>query len=374
MAKCPNCEAQIAWDAERCPKCPAIFSGDGAWSPLPETIDERRALQQRLPGFANPLAKSPDGLPFAGWWPLLGGALVGVVLRLVFSGKAGGAFAPMMMSFIYLAPVLVGATTVYLAERQHRRSWWYYFWAPFLATLLFVLGTMAILIEGLVCAVVIFPLFTAIGTAGGVAMGIVCRITNWPRQTIYSLAVLPFVLGGLEGNLATPTSFGAVERTVLIHAAPETVWRHLMEARDIRPGEVAHAWIFRIGVPLPLAGVVEATPEGPVRKMRMGKDVHYDQVFAELRENRYVRWTYRLYPDSFPPYALDDHVLVGGYYFDVKDTSYTLAPVPGGTALTVRMGYRVTTQFNWYTEPLARLLLGNFEDVVLEFYRRRSER
>ena len=105
----------------------------------------------------------------------------------------------------------------------------------------------------------------------------------------------------------------------------------------------------------------------------MGKDVHFDQVFAETLENRFLRWTYRLYPDSFPPYALDDHVVVGGYYFDVKDTSYTLTSTGGGTELKISMGYRVTTQCNWYAEPLARYLLANFEKVVLDLYRGRSE-
>jgi hypothetical protein len=181
------------------------------------------------------------------------------------------------------------------------------------------------------------------------------------------------VLGGLEGNVITPSRFGNVERTVMIRAAPEAVWRQILNASDIKPEEMQHAWIFRIGVPLPLAGVVEPSPNGVVRKIRMGKDVHFDQVFTESREYRYVHWTYRLYPDSFPPYALDDHVVVGGYYFDVKDTSYTLTPTGDSTELRINMGYRVTTQFNWYAEPLARYLLGNFEEVVLDFYRRRSE-
>jgi hypothetical protein len=204
-------------------------------------------------------------------------------------------------------------------------------------------------------------------------MGIVCRVTNWPRQTLYSFALLPLMLGGLEGGVVTPSRFGSVERIVLIRAAPEVVWREIMDARDIQPGELKHAWIFRIGVPLPLAGVVEQASSGPVRKITMGKDVHFDQVFTDWQENRYVRWTYRLYPDSFPPYALDDHVVVGGYYFDVNDTSYALTPIGDGTELRIRMRYRVTTQFNWYAEPWAQFLLGNFEEVVLDFYRRRSE-
>lgn len=315
----------------------------------------------------------PNQLPFARRWPVLVGVLVGIALRLVFSGKPGGAYAAMMASFIYLCPALVGAVTVYLAERKHRRSWTYYIWASFFANVFFVLGTLLIMVEGLICAVVIVPIFSVIGIVGGLVMGFVCRVTKWPKHTLYSFAVLPLVLGGFESNVATPSQIGKVERTVLIQATPETVWRQIMDARNIRPDEMDNAWIFRIGVPLPLAGVMQKTPSGLVRKITMGKDVHFDQVFTAWQENRYVDWTYRLDKDSFPPYALDDHVMVGGYYFDIHDTSYVLTPRGNSTELRISMGYRVTTQFNWYAEPLAEYLLSDFEKVVLNFYRQRSE-
>ena len=32
----------------------------------------------------------------------------------------------------------------------------------------------------------------------------------------------------------------------------------------------------------------------------------------------------RTWPDSFPPHALDDHVMLGGHYFDVDSTAYRL--------------------------------------------------
>jgi hypothetical protein len=372
VAKCPNCEAVVRWDDPRCENCDAIFAGPQSWRPIPDTPEEAAQIAGLYP--TSTMADEPSSqLPFAVWCPVVAGALIGIVLRLVFTGKPGGAYAAMMVSFIYLCPVLVGAATVYLAERKERRSWWYCIWAPFFANVLFVLGTLIIMVEGLICAVVIVPIFAAVGVVGGLIMGIVCRITRWARHALYSLAVLPLVFGGLEGNVATPNRTGSVERAIAIQAAPQVVWRQIMDARAITPEEMGHAWIFRIGVPLPLAGVVEQSPSGPVRKITMGKDVHFDHVFTAWEENRRVHWTYRLYKDSFPPYALDDHVVVGGYYFDVNDTSYELTPSAEGTQLRIRMGYRVTTQFNWYAEPLARSLLGNFEEVVLNFYRRRSE-
>lgn len=312
-------------------------------------------------------------MPFRFWWPLLAGAFAGIVLRLVFSGKAGDSYAAMMGTFVYLSPLLVGVVTVYVAERAERRSWGYYFLAPFVANCLYVLGTLAIFIEGLICAAVIIPLFALLGALGGLIMGAICRLTGWPGKTVYGFMVLPLVLGGLETNLPLPERISTVERSVMINAAPEIVWRKINTVSDIKPEEVDSAWAYRIGVPLPVSGVTENTPDGPVRKIKMGKGIHFDQVFVDWRENRYVSWRYRFYEDSFPPNALDDHVMIGGHYFDLEETSYRLEPKDGGTELTINMRYRVSTQFNWYADAVAKLLFGDFEETILDFYRRRSE-
>lgn len=324
-------------------------------------------------GGGEPAASTSVKLPFSNWWPLLAGALGGIVLRLLYFGGPGDPYVAMMGSFIYLAPIVVAVVTVYVAERTGRRSWAYYFVAPVIANALFVIGTLVTLIEGLICAVIILPLFCTLGGIGGLVMGTICRATNWPKQTLYTIAALPIVLGALETSVPLPQRESAVERSILINAPPAEIWRQIHYARDIKPEEVGGAWLYRIGVPVPRAGVTEETSSGLVRRVTMAKNIHFDQVLAEREENRYVRWTYRFDKDSFPPYALDEHVVVGGHYFDIKDTSYTLTPSGNQTELTVRMHYRVSTQFNWYAEPVAQFLLGNLEEINLEYYRRRSE-
>lgn len=276
-------------------------------------------------------------------------------------------------AFIYVAPVLVGAVTVFLAETKKRRDWKYYVWAPFIANILFVTGTLLVLIEGSICAILIAPVFALLGIVGGLIMGAVCRITKWPKQTLLAIGALPFVLAPIEEGIPLPARVSSVERTILVNAPPHAIWRQIMNAEAIRPEELESAWIFRIGVPLPLAGTTQSSPIGATRRVTMGKQVYFDEVISEASENRYVRWTYRFYKDSFPPQALDDHVVIGGHYFDVVDTSYALQPSGDGTAVTVRVSYRVSTRFNWYAEPVAQFLLGNMAETNLVFYRQRSE-
>jgi uncharacterized protein YndB with AHSA1/START domain len=315
----------------------------------------------------------PLRLPFWGLYAIAIGALFGLGMRMLFSGDPGGPYAAMMASFIFYAPFAVGALTTYLNERRARSSKTFHAVAGALANMLFVFGTFAMLIEGLICVIVILPMFCVIGAFGGYIMAEICHRKNWPKQALCSFAVLPLVFGGVEQHVETPSRWDAVERSIHIDAPPEAIWRHIHHADAIRPDEVAHGWVFRIGVPLPEAGIIESTPEGLVRRIRMGRNVHFDQVVVASEEARRIVFRYRLYDDSFPPYALDDHVVVGGYYFDIPDTEYRLEPEGEGTRLTIRMGYRVTTMFNWYAEPIARLFLGNLGQTLLDFYRVRSE-
>ncbi|HEU5135999.1 MAG TPA: hypothetical protein VFU13_12690 [Steroidobacteraceae bacterium] len=315
-----------------------------------------------------------DRLPYRGWWPFAGGALIGLTLRLIFRGDPGDAYTAMMGSFILGSPVLVAVITVYIAELQARRSWSYYFVAPALANVLYVLGTLLILIEGWVCAIIILPLFCLVGGIAGLAMGAICRATHWPRRAVVGcVAMLPLLTGGLEQRLALPARERVAEREIMVAADAARVWRELVDVHQIAPAELDDAWLYRIGVPLPVAGAAETRDGAHLRHMTMGKGIRFDQVATEWRENEQVTWRNLFSADSFPAGALDDHVRIGGHYFDVRETQYGLREIGGQTRLRIRMSYRVSTRFNWYAGPVADLLVGNFAEVALRFYARRAE-
>jgi hypothetical protein len=312
-------------------------------------------------------------LPFSRWWPLALGALAGVMLRLLFAGAPGSTFSAMSGAFIYLSPFFVGAATVYVAERIERRSWSYYVRASVAANVIYIFGTLLILIEGMICAVLIIPVFSVMGVLGGLTMGLVCRLTNWPKQTLSCLAVLPLAIALAEQHVPLDDRVSVVEHEILVQAEPSRVWQSLLNTPQVSTANYTPAWLHHIGVPLPLSGTMRQTAQGPVRRVTMGKQIYFDELIAEQQEHRYLRWVYRFYPDSFPAYALDEHVVVGGHYFDFQDTAYTITPTPTGTLLKVRMQYRVSTRFNWYAEPLAKWLIGDLARSNLDHYRRRSE-
>jgi len=181
--------------------------------------------------------------------PLACGALVGIAMRLLYSGKPGYPYHAMVRSFFLLVPLVVGAVAVYVAERARHRGWRNDFWIGASANALFVLGCLLITIEGLICAVLAVPLFFLLGGLAGLAMGAVCRWTRWPRQAMYGFAALPLLFGGVEQYLPVPRAVDSIERSCVVSASREAIWRQLTVAENIRPSEIGSAWMYRIGSP-----------------------------------------------------------------------------------------------------------------------------
>jgi hypothetical protein len=335
------------------------------------TVDD---VGQAIDPIETPPVVKKSTLPFSNWWPLAAGVIAGTLLRLIFSGAAGGAWSAMSWPFISFAPFAVSAVTIYIAKRDSKRTWMGYFALGAFANMFFVIGTMLIMIEGLICSIIIVPLFMLYGGIAGLIMGAICKWTDWPKSSTYGFVALPVVLALVMPVSENKPLIDSIERTVIIQSRAENVWSHLMNAEHIKPNEVERGWLYRIGVPLPEAGVTQQSGNELVRKVTMGKAIHFEQRSSEWRKNEFVHWTYRFAADSFPPHALDDHVQIGGHYFDIIDTKYTLQPQGNDTTqLKIQMTYRVSTDFDWYANSVAQLLIGNFGDVILDFYRARAE-
>src|SRR5260221_260286 len=105
--------------------------------------------------------------------------------------------------------------------------------------------------------------------------------------------------GNADGDLIAAAFFWGVRGSLCLDAAPSEGWRRILNVPDIKPQEIERAWMFRIGVPLTKSGTLDESSGERIRRVTMGKNIHFDEVVTDWAENRYLRWTYRYYPDSF---------------------------------------------------------------------------
>ncbi|MFC5569424.1 SRPBCC family protein [Lysobacter yangpyeongensis] len=307
------------------------------------------------------------------------GAVYGLLMRLAFGlplfaagGRSNAASEAMMWSFVCLVPFLIGSLTVHFSGGR-RRTLGYALVAPWLPVLAFVGGTALLMIEGSICIAMALPLFLVVSSLGGVVMWAVLKLYRPSASAMSLLLVLPLLLGLWEREQPLQDRVQSTDASVQIDAAPEVIWKLINDAQAIRPSEMSQGLAYRIGVPYPESARTVATPQGRVRKLRWDKGVRFDEPIEAWQENRYIRWRYSFLPGAIPPEALDEHVVIGGKYFDLVDTSYRLTPVGSATRLDIRVTYRVSTNFNWYANAWGRLLVDDAARTILQFYKRRAE-
>ena len=315
-------------------------------------------------------------------WLVLIGACYGLVMRLLFglgfvpfyyshhtdSSPAG----PMLASFAMLVPAIIGAMTYYYTS-EDKRTFVGGLFAGYIPTILFVVGTGLLLIEGSICIAMALPLFLIMSSVGGFLMWAVLKIKTPSGTTVNSMLFLPLLLAPIESNVGLPNYHGLTKESVVIHAPPERVWHLINYAVNIQPEEMDSGLVYKIGVPLPKEAITVNTQEGRIRKLKWDKQVAFDEPITDWQENRYIKWGYRFTPNSFPEHALDEHVVIGGKYFDLLDTSYKLTPIGDDTRLDIEVNYRISTSFNWYATYLGNVLVSDSAHQILTFYRTRAE-
>lgn len=307
------------------------------------------------------------------------GALYGLLMRGAFGlplfatgGRSSAASEAMLWSFVCLVPLLIGALTVYFSGGR-QRSLGYAFIAPWLPILAFVGGTALLLIEGSICIAMALPLFLGVSSLGGVAMWGVMKLYRPSVSAMSVLLFLPLLVGLWEREQPLPDMLQVADASVQIDAPPEAIWTLINHADAIRPVEMQSGLAYRIGVPYPQSAETVDTPQGRVRKLRWDKGVRFDEPINAWEENRFIRWTYSFPEGAIPADALDEHVVIGGKYFDLVDTSYRLTPAGTGTRLDIHVTYRVSTNFNWYANTWGRLLVDDAAETILQFYKHRAE-
>jgi hypothetical protein len=295
------------------------------------------------------------------------GTIYGIVARLIQVWPAlQGFYGAMTLCFLFLVPLVIGYLTVYPVINP---TWTYRLVAPWIP--IFVSVAVAGLVgwEGSICIVMGLPLLLILGSIGGV---IGARAGS--RTGAMIAALLPFVLSPVERILPIPTSIRTVETRITISATPAAVWNQIIEVPAIKPEEQRPAFFTRIGFPRPISATLSHHGVGGIRQARFEGGVLFLETITDWDDQRLLRFTIRPETDSIPVTTLDQHVVVGGPYFDVLTGTYRIEPVDSQrVVLHLISELRVSTPFNFYSGPWADAIMRSIQRNILAVVRHRAE-
>jgi len=308
---------------------------------------------------------------------LLLGLAAGVAYGFLCMWLVNSSHKAVSVSYIFGLPVVLGAIPVLFSSREQLANYQFYLVAPWLITLLvFCLGLVSGL-EGLLCLLVIVGPFMVLGSLGAFLVRLV-RLRRAPQTPLYvSLLVLllPLAAGLLEQQLMATDHIYTVVTTRDIAAPAAVVWPRIQSVRHIKRAEIKPHFVHLAGVPRPLDGYLDNPAVGGVRHITWEQGLHFRERITRWQPGRGFAYDIEVDAASIPPRTLDEHVVVGGRYFDVLRGSYTLTPLAANKCrVQLTCTYRVTTNLPAYSRLWADFLLSDFNTMILEVIQVRCER
>ena len=306
------------------------------------------------------------------------GAAYGLFARLVFGFEVWHDFFEVMsLAFIFGVPVSLGFIAVWFGPYRDTRKAIDLVIAPWLSALACLVCALALVWEGIICVIIWLPLVIVLSLIGGLLAGLCLAIFKSRRDRNYCLiavALLPFTVAPLEHVHAVSAEIKTVPTQVEIHASPQTVWQQIRSVSLISEREQYFSISHLLGFPRPLEAKLVGEGVGAVRHATFEKGVLFVETINEWDEPRRLSFSIRADTKSIPPTTFDEHVIIGGRYFDVLSGTYWIEDAGGGyVILHLSSSQRLSTRFNFYSHYWTEYLMADIQNYILGIIKRRCE-
>jgi len=129
-----------------------------------------------------------------------------------------------------------------------------------------------------------------------------------------------------------------------------------------------------MGFPRPIKAELDTIAVGGVRKAIFDRGLFFTETVTEVVPNKVLAFNIKADPNSTPPTALDEHVMVGGKYFDVLEGRYEIEKISADKInLHLTSTFRLSTSFNFYSGLWSKIIMRDIQKNILQIIKDRSE-
>ncbi|RYD62439.1 MAG: SRPBCC family protein [Sphingomonadales bacterium] len=308
---------------------------------------------------------------------IAGAYAIGVYLLITLAdeGSSGAQTGLIGFSFLLVLPAVICAFIALAADPYGTRSRGYYIQVPVWT----IAGALAIstlfLREGVVCMLMLAPLWLAGGIFGVLAARWLRRRLRGDRTFCAALLALPLIGLQVEPLLPLPTDRYTVARSIVIDAPPETIWPLLEGVRDVQPNE--GRWNLTqnlIGVPRPRGAHLVGEGLGAERQAIWTDGIRFAERITQWQPGARIGWRFD-FSNSTGWEFTDRHLVPDSVYFRVDSGGYALERLgPRRTRVTLDTQYWLRTPVNGYSALWGELFLGDLSNNLLALIKARAER
>jgi len=306
----------------------------------------------------------------------------GLMIRLLF-GFFDDFMGIMTLSALVLAPLVMGFLTVYLIKGV--KNYAAAFFLPWGTSAVILFITLFLNIEGSICWVMIYPLFSIAAGIGGIIALAIRKRNEKPeppkngywgqgRWSLPLLLIAPAVTGLAEGDRILNREDMNSSESVIIQAAPEEVWKQLTNINEIPVEQNETSFSEWMGFPRHVSTTLDTIAAGGKRLATYEHGLYFNETIADCEEAKSLVLDIKTDPTKIPPTVMDEHILIGGKHVDILRDVYTIEKLSDNTCrLTLSSHFWINTPFNWYAGIWAKYLMSDILSSEIELIKIRSE-
>jgi len=213
--------------------------------------------------------------------------------------------------------------------------------------------------EGVICLIIVSPLILAF-----IITGAFIGRSMWEKNnsnlnvSIFSLLFMVFIADSLSQHHYE----NMVSDVVVINAPAKEVWKHVVAFKKIE--EENKFWLFKVGMPSPVAATVDGYYEGAGRKCIFSNGYVFDEKIVVYKAEKDL--TFDIFRQPRDPEIMG-HIDILKGQFQLQDNG------DGTTTLTGNSWYRLYVFPLWYYDVWAESITRNVHLRVMEHIKQLSE-
>lgn len=299
-----------------------------------------------------------------------------ILLRLLFGVSTWKElFDVMSVSFLFCLPLIVGALTIYLSSVENVENLAYRIMVPWIPIFLFFVITLFFALEGWACWLMVLPLFMVVASVGGLIGGYY-KLKEKNNTLYVSLFVLlPFFIAPVENMIGKIPGTYKAYTYIDIQAPDSKIWKNVTRVKEIRADQDKGLLTQTLGFPRPVKAELNFEGVGAYREAIFTNGLVFHEAVSEYIDKKKMVFSIKAYPHEIPSATMDEHVVIGGEYFDVLNGTYELEKLNNTTyRLHLYSHFKLTTTFNFYASWWAGWIMKDIQNNILQIVKSRAEK
>jgi ribosome-associated toxin RatA of RatAB toxin-antitoxin module len=129
-------------------------------------------------------------------------------------------------------------------------------------------------------------------------------------------------------------------------------------------------WAF----PRPIEAELDKEAVGGKRKAIFDKGLIFEEVVTSYEHQKAMTFTIHANPYDIPSTTMDEHIVIGGQFFDVLNGTYQLEQIDANTCkLKLFSTFKLNTTFNFYAGIWAKWIMKDIQQNILKVIKERAE-